>query len=40
MSGGETDGVATYATEPNQCTDDFKPIFSLDELLCYGRVRG
>ena len=40
MSGGQTDGVATYATEPNQCTDSFKPIFSFNELLYYGRVRG
>ena len=39
-SGGEIDGVVTYATEPNQCTDAFKPIFSFDELLYYGRVRG
>ena len=39
-SGGEIDGVVTYATEPNQCTDYFNPIFSSDELLYYGRVRG
>ena len=39
-TGGETDDVATYATKPNQCADSFKPIFSFDELLYYGRVRG
>ena len=39
-SGGETDGVATYAIEPNQCKDSFNPIFSFDELLYYERVRG
>ena len=39
-SGGETDGVVTYATKPNQWIDSFKPIFSFDELLYYGRVRG
>ena len=39
-SGGETDDVETYATEPNQCTDAFKPIFSFDEILYCGRVRG
>ena len=39
-SGGETDDVGTCATEPNQCTYAFKDIFSFDELLYYGRVRG
>ena len=39
-SGGETNDVDTYATEPNQFTYAFKPIFSFDELLYYGRVRG
>ena len=33
MSGGETDDVATYATEPNQSTNAFNLNFSLDELL-------
>ena len=33
MSGGETDDVTTYATEPNQCTNDFNPNFSFDELF-------
>ena len=32
-SHGEIDDGATYATEPNQCTDAFNPNFSFDELL-------
>ena len=39
-SGGEIDGVVTYATKPNQCIDAFNPIFSFDEILYYERVRG
>ena len=33
MSGGEIDDVLTYASEPNQCTYDFNPYFSFDELF-------
>ena len=32
MSGGETDDVVTYDTEPNQCTYIFNPNFAFDEL--------
>ena len=40
ISGGETDSVSTYSTKPNQCTNALKLIFSVDEILYYGRVRG
>ena len=36
MSGGETNDVATYATEPNQCIDSFNTNFSFDEILLVG----
>ena len=38
-SGGETDGVVTYVIEPNQCTNDFKPIFSFDELYLLSKSK-
>ena len=33
MSGGETDDVVTYATDPNQCTYDFNNNSSFDEIF-------
>ena len=33
ISGHETNGVVTYATEPNQCTYAFNRNFSFDEIV-------